>query len=237
MSYNSARDELFFAGYEKVVGDLHDVYRPPHDMTPHERLGHCSCVCGKWGRAPTGWWHWAATGANGTRRSVKTDGEGIVCCALSDSRVLLEEAQNLAHRIIIWSCSALRAARTLRAFTAFTCPNSTCNSPRRVTLRHSSRCYTERTSRCAWIDCTATDSRNSLASRWRLRNISWGSLIDSSSASITKNPPLTERHATRKPSPIYWSQRANFSVELVCSRRRDRSRSSPLKEILRYSIV
>ena len=115
MSYNSARDELFLADdNNKVVramrvrdnaGDLRDVYRAPHDTSPSIRsVCHMSdsdtlLVCsGELGpdRKLTYWLvalirndsEWRET------QRVQTDGMGTMCCALSDSRVLIGESSS-----------------------------------------------------------------------------------------------------------------------------------------------
>ena len=110
MSYNSARDELFFADYaNKVVramhvrdnaGDLLDVYRAPHDTDPRvlsvchmsdsDTLLVCSLECGL--NQKRAYWL-VALSRNGSEwreaHHVQIDGEGQISCALSDSRVLI----------------------------------------------------------------------------------------------------------------------------------------------------
>ena len=105
MSYNSASDELFFADNEnKVVrairvrenaGDLRDVYRAPHDTDPHIwSVCHMSdsdslLVCSE----ERGACWLVALSRNGSEwreaQRVQTDGNGWMCCALSDSRLLI----------------------------------------------------------------------------------------------------------------------------------------------------
>ena len=109
MSYNSARNELFLADYNNGVramrvrdnaGDLRDVYRAPHDtyseiysvchMSDSDTLLVCS---GEYGpdRKRANWL--VALKRNGIEwletQRVQTDGDGVISCALSDSRVLI----------------------------------------------------------------------------------------------------------------------------------------------------
>ena len=110
MSYNSSRDELFLADHDNGVvcamrvrdnaGDLRDVYRAPHDTSPRvwsvchmsdsDTLLVCSREEGPDGKR-TNWL--VARSRNGSEwreaQRVKTDGQGWISCALSDSRVLI----------------------------------------------------------------------------------------------------------------------------------------------------
>ena len=113
MSYNSARDELFFADNKNNVlramrvrdnaSNSRDVYRPPDDTLPPLVLSVCHMsdsdtllVCsGEYG--PDREWHnWlVALSRNGSEwreaQRVQTDRLGSISCALSDSRVLIGE--------------------------------------------------------------------------------------------------------------------------------------------------
>ena len=112
MSYNSARDELFLADFANEVlramrvrdnvGDLRDVYRAPHDTSPYiYSVCHMSdsdtlLVCwSEYGpdRKRANWL--VALSRNGSEwreaQRVQTDGQGVISCALSDSRVLIGE--------------------------------------------------------------------------------------------------------------------------------------------------
>ena len=110
MSYNSARDELFFADWKnKVVramrvrdnaSDMRDVYKAPHDTDPHvwtacymsnsDTLLICSGERGP--DQKIAYWL-VALSRNGSEwrevQRVQTDGKGNINCALSDSRVLI----------------------------------------------------------------------------------------------------------------------------------------------------
>ena len=112
MSYNSARDELFLADYDnKVVramrvrdnaGDLRDVYRAPEcssqfghvwsvcHMSDSDTLLVCSVERGPH-RRKANWL--VALSRNGSEwreaQRVQTERKGEICCALSDSRVLI----------------------------------------------------------------------------------------------------------------------------------------------------
>ena len=110
MSYNSVRDELFLADLSnKVVramrvrdnaGDLRDVYRAPHDTSPHVwSVCHMSdsdtllVFSGEKG-PDRKYAHWlVALSRNGSEwreaQRVQTDRIGRISCALSDSRVLI----------------------------------------------------------------------------------------------------------------------------------------------------
>ena len=112
MSYNSARDELFVADYaNKVVramrvrdnaGDLSDVYRAPHDMSPFiSSVCHMSDsdtllmrLCEEGPDQKYANWL-VALSRNGSEwreaQRVQTNGFGHISCALSDSRVLIGE--------------------------------------------------------------------------------------------------------------------------------------------------
>ena len=115
MSYNSARDELFFADYNNGVvramrvrdnaGDLRDVYRAPHDTSPyitsvcHKSDSDTLLVCsGEYGpdKKLAKWL--VALSRNGSEwreaQRVQTDGIGNISCALSDSRVLIGECRS-----------------------------------------------------------------------------------------------------------------------------------------------
>ena len=109
MSYNSGRDELFLAdGNNKVVramrlrdnaGDLHEVYRPPHDtstflllksvchMSDSDTLLMCSGEEG----LNRSWLVALSRNSSEWREAqrVQTDGEEWISCALSDSQVLI----------------------------------------------------------------------------------------------------------------------------------------------------
>ena len=112
MSYNSARDELFLLDADNTVvrsmrvrdntGELRDVCRAPHSTSPYIRsVCHISdsdtlLVC--WGEygPDKEWANWlVALSRNGSEwreaHRVKIYGYGIICCALSDSRVLIGE--------------------------------------------------------------------------------------------------------------------------------------------------
>ena len=110
MSYNSARDELFLADYANNVvramrlrdktGDLRDVYRAPHYMSPYIRsvchMSHSDTliVCSEEERSDVKYTDWlVALSRNGSEwreaQRVQTDGIGRITCALSDSRVLI----------------------------------------------------------------------------------------------------------------------------------------------------
>ena len=107
MSYNSARDELFFADdNNKVVrvrdnsGDLRDVYRAPHDMKPlmlsvcHMSDSDTLLMCSYEVGSDLMHGHWLVSlSRNGSEwreaQRVPTDGKGFLSCALSDSRVLI----------------------------------------------------------------------------------------------------------------------------------------------------
>ena len=112
MSYNSARDELFLADQEnKVVramrvrdnaGDLRDVYRAPHNTSPfiwsvcHMSDSDTLLVClheGGPDRNKARWLVALSRNCSEWREAqrVQTDGEGLISCALSDSRVLIGE--------------------------------------------------------------------------------------------------------------------------------------------------
>ena len=108
MSYNSKRDELFLADRNNGVvramrvrnntGDLRDVYRAPHDtliwsvchMSDSDTLLVCSGEEGP-DRGCANWL--VALNRNGSEwretQPVQIDGKGEICCALSDSRVLI----------------------------------------------------------------------------------------------------------------------------------------------------
>ena len=110
MSYNSARDELFLADFNNGVvramrvrdnaGDLRDVYRAPHDASPHiYSVSHVSdsdtlLVC-SYERRPDGkrafWLVALSRNCSGWREThrVQTDEIGVISCTLSDSRVLI----------------------------------------------------------------------------------------------------------------------------------------------------
>ena len=109
-SYNSARDELFIADFvNKVVramrvrdndGDLQDVYRAPHDTSPlvwsvcHMSDFDTLLVCSREVGPDMKYANWlVALSRNGSEwreaHRVQTGGMGWICCALSDSRVLI----------------------------------------------------------------------------------------------------------------------------------------------------
>ena len=111
MSYNSARDELFFADNEnKVVramrvrdaGDLRDVYRAPHDRSPlissvcHMNDSDTLLVCsGEEGPDKNNANCLVALSRNDSEwheaQRVQTKEIGRISCALNDSRVLIGE--------------------------------------------------------------------------------------------------------------------------------------------------
>ena len=111
MSYNSARDELFLADdnnrvvreihVRDNVDDLRDVYRGTlHDTSPNvSSVCHMSdsdtlIVCSKEKGPDQKVANWlVALRRNGSEwreaQRVQTEGEGWICCALTDSRVLI----------------------------------------------------------------------------------------------------------------------------------------------------
>ena len=111
MRDNSARDELFLADNgNKVVrairvsdnaGDVRDVYRAPLDKSSLISVSHMSdsdtlLVCsGEYGPDQKLAYWLVALIRNGSEwreaQRVQTDGMGTMCCALSDSRVLIGE--------------------------------------------------------------------------------------------------------------------------------------------------
>ena len=111
MSYNSSRDELFLADdnnkvvraihVRDYVDDLQDVYRGTvHDMSPHV-LGVCYMnqsdtllVCSEEKGPDNNYANWlvalSRTGSEWREmQRLPIDGEGWICCALTDSRVLI----------------------------------------------------------------------------------------------------------------------------------------------------
>ena len=110
MSYNSARDELFFADYNNSVvramrlrdnaGELQDVYNAPHDTSIFvNNVCHMSdsdtlLVCSFEGGPDQKRDNWlVALSRNGSEwreaQRMQTEEMGITCCAMSDSRVLI----------------------------------------------------------------------------------------------------------------------------------------------------
>ena len=112
MSYNSARDELFIADRDNevvramrvcdIAGDLRDMYRATHETSPlvwsvchlsdSDTLLVCSREDGSDGKRA----NWLlALSRNGSEwreaHRVQIDGKGEICCALSDSQVLIGE--------------------------------------------------------------------------------------------------------------------------------------------------
>ena len=112
MSYNSACDELFLADYANGVvramrvrnnaGDLRDVYRAPHDKSSsissvcHMSDSDTLLVCSGEDGPDRKYAHWlVALSRNGSEwreaHRVQINRTGWICCALSDSRVLIGE--------------------------------------------------------------------------------------------------------------------------------------------------
>ena len=110
ISYNSARDELFFVDFtNKVVrathvrddgGDLRDVYKAPHDTSPillsvcHMSDSDTLLVCSRENGPDQTEAKWlVALSRNGSEwreaQRVQTEGNGLLSCALSDSRALI----------------------------------------------------------------------------------------------------------------------------------------------------
>ena len=135
MSYNSARDELFFADLANYVVraihlrdnayDQRDVYRAPHDMSPFIRsvcyMSHSDTllVCSGEKGPDKNYANWlVALSRNGTEwreaQRVPTDGEGGISCALSDSRVLIGNCINSTYLELFRVESGPRIARVHR---------------------------------------------------------------------------------------------------------------------------
>ena len=242
MSYNSARDELFIANCNnKVVramrvrdnaGDLRDVYRAPHDMSPlitsvcHMSDSDTLLVCsGEYGHDQKYAKFLVALSRNGSEwreaQRVQTDGDGWICCALSDSRVFIGELLSTYMELFRVE-SGPRIARVHRIHVPeqYMWFSATCGSDTLVAMSYENdysvrvhRLHGDRLEELARIQFKLPDKL----------------LIDSSSPIMTlrmnrtRHMSRSERQATRTPPPTHRHQQTDLCEALVCSERRTRN--------------
>ena len=159
MSYNSARDELFFADYANNVvramrlrdnaGDLRDLCKAPYDMLPFIRsvchMSHSDTllVCsGKEGPDKNNA-HWlVALSRNYSEwreaQRVQTDGIGRISCTLSDSRVLIGDFNSTYMELFrVESGSGIARVHRIHVLEAYCWFSATCGRDTLVAMTYS----------------------------------------------------------------------------------------------------
>ena len=156
MSYNSARDELFLADFKNDVvramcvrdaGDLRDVYRATHVYSvSHMSDSDTLLVCSGEEGPDENYANWlVALSRNGSEwreaHRVKTYDDGDMCCALSDSRVLIGQRKSTYMELFRVKSTWFRGKRIARVHRImvpeqYKCFSATSGSDTRVAMSY-----------------------------------------------------------------------------------------------------
>ena len=217
LSYNSARDELFLADFMNEWVRVIECATAPATcatctvvtstrsvcyMSDSDTLLVCSLE--KVERPDQKWANWlVALSREGSEwreaQRVRIDGDGHMCCALSDSRVLVGEWDSTYMELFRVESGPILIARLCR----IDVPKKYRQFQRDERQRHARGDVTTRlTSRCGCFDCAArARSRNSRASSWSSLRHFCGSMIDCSSpngtATSNRTPSQSSKWAAR----------------------------------------